>query len=262
MSVENLSLVDLERYPLHDLAGIAGQTLVRTTRAEFDQNGLVALPGFLRPETVDAIVDQALKDAESGSYRFAGTSDIFFNTEPGKERSTELKYTKTDIPYDRISPESPVRVLYGLDDLLAFISAVVGRPVYRSADPLGAAVIQIQNDGDEQDWHFDISEFTILLHAQAPREGGVLQYALRTRDNMLREPDMLSRITAGDPSIPVRELPVNPGMLVLHAGSVSLHRVTPTRGDIPRVSGTLTFNSAPGRTLNEYTRRLHFGRDR
>ncbi|MFF4215261.1 hypothetical protein [Streptomyces nondiastaticus] len=87
-----------------------------------------------------------------------------------------------------------------------------------------------------------------------------MQYAVRTRTQVLNDPGMLNRIMAGDDSAPVREVPTVAGMLVLHAGSVSLHRVTPTVGTVPRVNATLTFNSLPGVTLNEYTRRVHFGR--
>ncbi|MEU1677253.1 hypothetical protein ABZ752_35275 [Streptomyces roseifaciens] len=100
-----------------------------------------------------------------------------------------------------------------------------------------------------------------LLHARAPESGGVLQYALRSRDRVRRDPDAFRRITAEDPAAPLRHLPTASGTLVLHAGSVSMHRVTPVRGRTPRINATLTFNSKPGQTLNEYTRRLHFGRD-
>ncbi|MGK5728123.1 hypothetical protein [Streptomyces sp. URMC 124] len=65
-----------------------------------------------------------------------------------------------------------------------------------------------------------------------------MQYAVRSRDQVLHDPDMLDRIMAGDPSIPVRDLPTTPGMLVLHAGSISMHRVTPTAGTVPRFNAS------------------------
>ncbi|MBH1936190.1 hypothetical protein I5Q34_18250 [Streptomyces sp. AV19] len=259
METDPLLLIDQERYPLHDLTDASGP-LVAAARKEFEAGGLTTLDGFLRPGTAGRIVAHALKDAESGSHRFAGTSDVFFRAVPGDERRTGVTYTKSDVPYDRIDPRSPVRVLYEWEPLLAFVSAVVGRPVFRSADPLGAAVVQIQRDGDQQDWHFDSSEFTVLLHAQGPEEGGALQYAVRCREQVLRDQEVLDRIMAGDPSIPVREVATVPGRLVLHAGNVSMHRVTPTAGSVPRVNATLTFNSRPGVMLSDHIRRMHFGR--
>ena len=256
-----LSLFDSDRYPIHDLASKAGRDFVDAARREFEQNSLITLREFLRPEVAARITAQALDDAKTGSHRFTGTSDVFSKSEADVERRTGLTYTKTDLPYDRIASDSPALALFRWDGVLEFISTVVGVPVYRSADPLGAAVIQIQNDGDQQDWHFDISEFTILLHAQAPRSGGALQYVVRARDQMLRDPKMIERIAAGDPSIEIRELATIPGTLVLHAGNISMHRVTPTHGPVPRVNATLAFNSKPGAQLNEYTRMLHFGRN-
>lgn len=261
MTADALPLIDPARYPLHELSSSDGQKLVDSTRQEFEENGLVVLDGFLRPEAAERIVTQAFADARTGGHRFAGSSDVFFKSEADIDRQTGLTYTKTDVPYDRIGPDSPVLTLFHWEPLLAFISAVAGRQAYRSADPLGAVVVQIQGDGDQQDWHFDISEYTILMHAQAPQSGGVLQYVTRSREQMLQDPGMLDSIKAGDPSIVIRDLPTVPGTIVLHAGSISMHRVTPSAGPVPRVNATLTFNSRPGVTLNEYTRMLHFGRN-
>ncbi|MEV0375837.1 hypothetical protein AB0I10_39975 [Streptomyces sp. NPDC050636] len=42
--------------------------------------------------------------------------------------------------------------------MLEFLSAVVGRRLFRSADPLWAMTIHVHHERDEQDWHFDVSE--------------------------------------------------------------------------------------------------------
>ena len=46
-------LVDLERYPVHDLESSEGVRLVESCRAELRRAGACKLDGFLRPEAVE-----------------------------------------------------------------------------------------------------------------------------------------------------------------------------------------------------------------
>ncbi|MFI9366775.1 hypothetical protein ACIG5E_37885 [Kitasatospora sp. NPDC053057] len=255
------ALADLERYPLHALDGERGRELLDRARKAFEHTGFVALPGFLHPDAARVVASQCLAD-EGRGVRFDGTSDVFLKTEDGAQGHTGTTYTKTTLPYDRIRPDSPLHTLYAWEPLRAFVAAVVGLPVHRCADPAGAVAVQIQHEGDLQDWHFDICEYTVLLHAQAPTGGGTLQYAVRSRTQVRHSPDLLRRIVTGDRGVPVTEVPTAAGTLAVHAGSISMHRVTPVVGDTARVSAVLTYNSRPGQTLNPYTRQIHYGRDR
>ena len=98
MKSETPPHIDLARYPPHDLTGSAGRAPVDATHAESDDDGLATLPGFLRPEAFDRILDRALADAESGSHRFTEISDVFFSTEPGNDRTTGLNCTHPPRP--------------------------------------------------------------------------------------------------------------------------------------------------------------------
>jgi hypothetical protein len=50
-------LVDLERYPIHDLDG-AGRKVVEEGRAQLDAQAMCHLPGFLRDDVVKAVLDE------------------------------------------------------------------------------------------------------------------------------------------------------------------------------------------------------------
>ncbi|MFC5143531.1 hypothetical protein [Streptomyces aureoversilis] len=258
------SLIDLDGYPVHELDRGAGRAMVEAARRTFDDTSLVVLDGFLRPAAVRRITEQSLADAARQGYRFTGSNNVYLGTEPTAGRSAELDrtYTKTTPAFDRIDSTSPLKALYGWEPLAQFIEAVVGRPVHRSADPLGAVTVHLHHDGDEQDWHFDVSEYTVVLHLHAPQAGGVLQYVPRSRTQLTQNHRALREIAAGRRHALTRDLPTVPGTFVLHAGRVSMHRVTPVHGPDPRISATLSYNISPGLRLNEYTRRLYFGRDR
>ncbi|WP_052230268.1 hypothetical protein [Streptomyces sp. CT34] len=120
--------------------------------------------------------------------------------------------------------------------------------------------IHVHRDRDEQDWHFDVSEYTIVLHILAPEKGGVLEYVPRSRTEVEQDHDVLRATVAGERQALTRELATTPGTLVLHFGRVSLHRVTPVYGATPRISATLSYISTPDGQLNAYTRSRYFGR--
>ena len=55
-------------------------------------------------------------------------------------------------------------------------------------------------------------------------------------------------------------LTMNPGALVLFRGRNSMHRVTPTVGNITRMLAVLAYNTQPGIALSESARMTFFGR--
>ncbi|MDI3389528.1 2OG-Fe(II) oxygenase [Streptomyces sp. B-S-A8] len=263
-AVTNLApVVNLEKYPVSELDGPAGQALVDEARASFNDTSLVVLDDFLRPEAVRQVAKRSLKDAESLGFRFTGSNDVFLGTgEPDAPVHTQVgrEHTKTTLAYDRIDESSPLKALFCSEPVLAFVRRVVGGPVYRSADPLGAMTVHVHHDGDEQDWHFDVSQYTIVLHILAPESGGVLEYVPRSRAQAEQDQAALRAIAGGERHPLVHGLPTVPGTLVLHSGRISMHRVTPVEGATPRISATMSYNSAPDGQLNEYTRSLYFGR--
>ncbi|MEU9116237.1 2OG-Fe(II) oxygenase [Streptomyces sp. NPDC048483] len=274
MQSQMSALVDLETYPVDALDDEPGLALLNRVRAEFDQTSLAVLDGFLRPEAVTQVAARAREDAETLGYRFTGVNNVFLGTSADAGRASDptdrggasdpadvgRAHTKSTLAYDRIGTHSPLKALFQWEPLLGFVSAAVGRPVFRSADPLGAMTVHVHHDGDEQDWHFDVSEYTIVLHLLAPEAGGVLEYVPRSRTAVEQDRDTLRAIADGERHELTRELPTTPGTFVLHSGRISLHRVTPVHGATPRISATLSFNSAPDGRLNDYTRNLYFGR--
>ena len=55
-------------------------------------------------------------------------------------------------------------------------------------------------------------------------------------------------------------LNMKPGTLVLFRGRNSIHRVTPTIGNLKRILVVLAYNSEPGIALSESARQTFYGR--
>ena len=81
-----------------------------------------------------------------------------------------------NLPYDCISQESPLRLLYNNLDLCEFLRQVLSQPkLYTLADPLGACSVNIFKDGENFSWHYDQATFSTTIMLQKPEEGGLFQ---------------------------------------------------------------------------------------
>ena len=258
-------LVDLERYPLHDLDGPEGTRLVERVRAMLREVGACDLPGFLRPEAVTASVDGALAVRED-AFRTEQTHDIEFSGHdpaslaPDDPLRVRVRSAKDGIAYDRVPADWPVRALYTSDELLGFVARVLElEPLYRSDDPLGALNVMVYAPGDELGWHFDNADFVVTLMLQAPEAGGTFEYVPMLRSEEDRNDDGVRALLEG--RLPgVRTMSGEPGTLALFRGHWSPHRVTPVEGDRVRVNAVLSYARAPGHRLQPETYRLFYGR--
>jgi hypothetical protein len=112
----------------------------------------------------------------------------------------------------------PLRRLYEWDPFMRFIEAVLERGVlYRYADPLGALNLAVMGDGDELQWHFDMTDFVVSLALQDADEGGDFEVAPRIRSAADERYDAVGRVLRGELDDVIR-LPMTPGTLLIFEG--------------------------------------------
>lgn len=257
-------IVDLERYPIHDLDSVRGEQFISDCREELRSNGVCQLNGFLTGAAVARILEQTSTIADRG-WATEQTHTVYFepvdgSAEPQHPRGTLVRSAKKAIAYDLIPADSPIRVLYESDDLTRFVGAVLSMDaLYRSADPLDALEIAMFEPGDELGWHFDRSEFSVTVMYQGAERGGRFDYYPGLRSAAEQNYAGVQRILAGDEQ-GVVPLPGEPGALAIFRGQHALHRVTPVEGSRPRINSVLTYGERPGMKLNELTQQLFYGR--
>ncbi|MFC4298389.1 hypothetical protein ACFO0J_10095 [Castellaniella hirudinis] len=257
-------IVDLDRYPIHDLHSEQGRALIRQCRQTLAQEGACALEGFITPEAVAGMV--AIADRlEEKAWVTDRPHTVYFEevdaTVPAAHpRARTVRSAKHGIAYDYIPADAPMRTLYESDDLTRFIAAVLEKPVlYRSADPLDALQITKFFPTEELGWHFDRSEFSITVMYEPAEQGGLFEYvpALRTEtDECYAE---VQKVLEGDPSR-VKLLSSAPGTLAFFHGRHAMHRVTPVGGARPRINSVLTYGTQPDMRLNDLTSKIFYGR--
>ena len=256
-------IADLDRYPIAHLAAAPAQRLIEGCRRELTARGACQLPGFMSQEAVQAVLGEA--DALGHLvHRTEAAHNVYFTVgEPGlaadDPRRLQVHSAKGAIGWNRIGPQSPLRLLYEWDGLTEFIRAALGlRVLYRDADPVGACSIMLYSEGDELGWHFDNSEFAVTLMLRASDGGGSFEFVPRIRDTGDERRDAVGRLLAGARD-GIMTMDGQPGTLALFAGRHSIHRVTPIQGKTPRVNAVLAYAQEPGHRLTPLNRELFYG---
>ncbi|WP_227370826.1 hypothetical protein [Halomonas sp. M20] len=257
-------VVDLDKYPIHNIDSSEGKALIDSCRKELAKDGCCTLEGFIKPEAVARMVELANR-LEGKAWVSDRPHNVYFKpfdetVEPDHPLAHPVRSAKHGIAYDCIPEDAPLRRLYESDDLTRFIGAVLEKPVlYRSADPLDALQITRFHPGEELGWHFDNSEFSITVMYQQATQGGDFEYvpALRTKDD--ERFDDVKKVLQGDRSR-IKVQTGEPGTLAFFHGNCAMHRVTLVEGETPRINSVLTYGEHDNMRLNDLTSELFYGR--
>ena len=257
------ALIDLRRYPIADLRVAAGCELAADCRKAFSDTGLCALPGFVRPNALNALAREAEALADRAFFCHSSHTAYLANPDgrfPAHDPRGRVEETHVgSIAYDLFPEDALLRRLYGWDPLKDFIAAVLDKPVlYRFADPLGACSVNVFREGGQHAWHFDEAEFTVTLMLQAPESGGSFEYVPSLR-GAADEAARVAAILDGDRE-GVVELPFTPGTLLIFGGRNTLHRVTRVSGKRPRLVPVLCYSVQSDLMNSEDVRLLFWGR--
>ena len=252
----------LIRFDLHPLADADWR---RECREKLNQHGALVLRQFLQPAALRSIIaegeaqrHQAYHTVSKHNVYLMKADEAYSADHP---RNRDVSSTKGCITDDLIAADSPLRQLYNDALFKGFLCDVLGETaLYPYADPLSSINLHYAPDGQELGWHFDNSSFAITLLVQKPRAGGVFQYVKDLRNADAGEMNFDGVAAVLDQQRPVNALEIEAGDLVLFRGRNSLHRVTPTEGDITRMLAVLAYNTQPGIALSETARMTFYGR--
>ena len=257
------ALVDLAQYPIDDLTAAKSIAFAEKCRLQYQKTGLCILPGFIRPEALDTLANEATTFSEN-AYFCKSSHNAYLNDGDSNAGETDAANRQEQtyvgsVAYDTIPNSSQLKHLYQWDPLKDFIGYVLGKsPFYRFADPLGACSINVFVEGGEHGWHFDESEYTVTLMLQAPEVGGSFEYVPLIR-GLANEKEIVGRILDGDRK-EVVELPFSAGTLLIFGGNQTLHRVTRVSGSRPRLVPVLCYAEDPDLVNSESVRQLFWGR--
>ena len=258
-------LVDTARYPLSSPGSDGWTRAVDRARAELADRGCSVLPGFLRPEVVDAVREECATVAPLAHFDVETVN--VYNTTPdpslpdGHPVRTTMERGNAFVARDQLPASLVVSRLYTDPAVQRFVAACAGfEQVHELADPLAGLCLNVLTTGREHPWHFDTNELAVSLLTQAPEGGGRFEYCPGIRSAQSECFDDVAGVLAGRRPDLVRRVEVRPGALQLFHGRYALHRVTAVEGATPRHSAIFAYSRRPGVIGSvERTRQL-FGR--
>jgi hypothetical protein len=261
-----LTMLDTDRYPVDRLDGPAGRALIGELQDDLASCGAASLPGFVRPEALEAMVAEAEELAVLGYRGPTEVSPYFFDYDvaAGHDEGHPTRFrgerNLAQVAYDLIPRNSLLCRLYHSDLITRMVAQVQDKAeLYRLADPYQSLNISVMGEGGCQQWHFDRGKLVTTLLLQAADRGGVFEYVPRIRSDECENFDRVQQVLNGERES-VRQIHIEPGMLNLFEGHYSMHRVTPVVGARHRLQTILAFADGPNAHGSEKSSELHYGR--
>ncbi|MGI9317114.1 MAG: HalD/BesD family halogenase [bacterium] len=259
-------IIDLERYPLHDLDSEPGVALIELVRDALRTDGSCTLDGFIS----DLVRAQMLFEAESLiDLAYPGPTEVspyFFNYRIGEGMQVDDAHpirrkgrrNLRQVAADLIPPEHLLSQLYHSPLMTEFLGRVLQVPIYRNQDRYQSLNISVMEPGGCQQWHFDGGNMVTTLLLQAPERGGNFEYAPNIRSQQNENFEQVRSVLDGC-SNRVQSLDLQPGTLSLFRGHYSLHRVTEVEGVKRRLQAILGYTTQPNLVGNLDSSILHYG---
>ncbi len=243
-------ILNLERYPLDKSDSTAWCDLVGRCQNALAQEGMFTLTDFMHMHIAAGETARMADTFATQSFRHERAHNIYFlksipDLTPDHPALTQFHTSNQTLCADQIRGSALLR-LYEWPPFARFLAATMGRPaLYVMDDPLARVNVMSYDAGQALNWHFDRSEFTTTLLLQAPEAGGAFEYRtdLRTEDDP--NYDGVARLLSGEDD-QVRALHLTPGSLNVFKGRNTAHRVSPVKGETPRVISVFSYYDRPG----------------
>ena len=257
------SIVDLQRYPIHERNGEAGAKLVHTLRQQLRDAGMCRLGGFLCPTAVERLTSEVLRVERNAYYGLTEASPYFNDREASlpddHPRNIKTRRELGLVAADLIPPTCDLHQLYQSEVLREFFAALLDKQtLHPLADPYQKVSITVMPQGAGHNWHFDDADFTITLMLRKPAHGGAFECVPQLRTATDENYDGVREVLLGRRDN-VQVIEFEPGTLMVFRGRYSLHRVSPVDGDVTRLVAILTYSTKPNWLGTPRTNELVFG---
>jgi len=237
--------VNLQTYPIDRLGSEAGQDLLNRAHRMMKEDTLVEFPDFLRSQAVVALAEE-LTALESNAHQIDYMSTPYAwmdNSEfsPNHPRSALFRRNCGTITTELFSKGSLSNRLFHVDELTEFVRQMLGyETLYRSACPTLSIQVNVMDEGDRFDWHFDTNDGVVSFMIQNADTGGAFEYV-----PLIRDEDDVSNVFDG--SHEPRRQTASAGTLLLFLGRRSIHRVAPVGAtERSRLSLLFSYDRTPG----------------
>jgi len=241
--------LDLEKFPIHDLTSDKRAALVAQSRKDLDKWGCAYVRGFIIPAAIHKMKEEAFRIMDGARRAHAWVNPYLTKEDTSLPEDHPKRFfeerTSSFINSDLLEGDSILRMIYDSDVMVHFVSDCLNvGPIYRWAEPLGRNPYSVMKNGDYFPWHFDGNDFTVSILVNESEEGGDFEYApdIRSPNNECFN-DVKTVLHGAREK--VRVLSLKTGDLQIFKGRYSMHRVTVTKGESPRIIALPTYVTNP-----------------
>ena len=260
-----MGLTLLNEYVNIDDCPITESSFVNQCKERLEKHGALIIPGFLRKKALRKLIKEA-KENQGKAFYSSSTHNIYLTP---RDKSLpddhifnhQIISSKGCITTDQIPENSGLKIIYHSVLFKNFLSQIVQETsLFEYDDPFSSINIHYANEGQELGWHFDNSSFAVTLLLQKPLGGGTFEYVKDVRNSEYGDMgyETANKIVLGHETPSVLE--IEPGTLVLFRGKDSMHRVTPTIGDLTRMLVVFAYNAKPGISLSKSAQKTFYGK--
>lgn len=249
--------IDLDRYPIDQPDSVQYQTLVKRCREQMQKDCICILPGFLRSSALSDLSSE-IANLESGAHRVDHLSTMYGwmnNTgfAPDHPRSLLLRRNCGVISTDQLDTAGHCERLYKMDSLTEFIRRLLNyKTLYRSACTKLSIQINVMQEGERFEWHYDTNDGVVSFMIQSPDNGGEFEYVPLIRSETDENYAGVKRIVDNLEAPRRPEIP--DGAFTLFMGRRSLHRVSVVgQSERTRQSLLFSYDRRPGMVFPEKT---------
>lgn len=257
-------IIDLSAFPIDQPASAQCRRLVEQCKSDLARDGMFNLDGFFRPEAASRSVEQLMPTMTASAFTHSRIHNIYFKSEiDGLEADHPALQTFETVNHtlcaDQLA-DTDLRNLYRFEPLIRFLEAVMEKPqLHTMADPLAAMNVMAYYEGEALNWHFDRSEFTTTLLLQEPVSGGVFEYRTDLRSDDEPNYNGVARLLQ-DEDPEKKQLALKAGTLNVFKGKNTAHRVTPVKGEKPRLIAVFSYYEREGVKFSDEERLGFYGR--
>jgi hypothetical protein len=250
-----LDLIDLARFPIHDLEQGEGARFLSSCQNDMESQGWCNFDGFIKPEALAALANESnefLKSADTLTIKrniYQGKVDA--SVPEGDARRKEYVHQAVQLADDQIPTESLIQLLYKSEILTEFVRRVQQKTqLHRCADEFQALNVVALLPESWHAWHYDTTECTVTLLLQAADKGGEFTFIPNSRTDENEDRETVDAFLAGDMSR-AKTFSRGAGTFTLFRGGYSLHGVSKVEGNRPRVTAIMTYDEQPNRVISD-----------
>lgn len=264
MSYPLEALIDLDRYPIHDLDG-EGRDLLARCREMLDTQAICHLPEFVREDALAAIQAEARARIDD-TYWMTVQRRAYSWRDPleypeGHPVTLTTPNRVGTITGDMFPREGAFVSTFEQPALTEFIRQCMRfETLHPVACPYLAANVKVMDEGARHAWHFDQNDGAVTFMIEPAAEGGHFEYIPLLRDDGHENYDAVGRLLRGEESGVLRA-GLGAGSFCLFRGRRSIHRVSEvTRGNPDRLLAVFSYHHAAGHRYPESTVKSVLGR--